>query len=298
MLDGNNLTNSTLEILSLLAVAFLLGYLLKLFMGNKWKALHEDLESENMQLTNDLAASNSKIKSLEDNANYLRTQVENAKRAASTGQKSAAKLGVVSGRSDNASSGTSKPSIAASSSGTATVARSTPAIRPVTKSSEAGTNGTASSLASKGSTSTQESVNAKTRSSKSSAPKKSSSASTKKTASSRSSSMTKAKSSESAAKKTSTSGAKKGGRKKKDDLTKIEGVGPKIQEIFNKAGIRSFEDLGGNTPTKLRKILQEAGPRYKMHDPKTWPRQAKYAASGNWKKLQDYQDSLKGGRTG
>jgi hypothetical protein len=33
-----------------------------------------------------------------------------------------------------------------------------------------------------------------------------------------------------------------------------------------------------------------------MHDPGTWARQSKIAATGNWDKLYKLQDELKGGR--
>jgi hypothetical protein len=33
-----------------------------------------------------------------------------------------------------------------------------------------------------------------------------------------------------------------------------------------------------------------------MHDPTTWPEQAKMAADGNWDELKTLQDNLKGGK--
>lgn len=83
---------------------------------------------------------------------------------------------------------------------------------------------------------------------------------------------------------------------KKDDLKKIEGVGPKIAQILQDNGILTFEDLGKAKVTSLRKFLAEAGPRYKMHQPGTWPKQAKLAAKGQWDKLAKLQDELKGGK--
>ena len=83
---------------------------------------------------------------------------------------------------------------------------------------------------------------------------------------------------------------------KKDDLKKIEGIGPKIAQILQGNGIATFEDLGKAKITSLRKFLAEAGPRYKMHEPRTWPKQAKLAAKGEWEKLAKLQDELKGGK--
>ena len=90
--------------------------------------------------------------------------------------------------------------------------------------------------------------------------------------------------------------AKKSTTAKKDDLKKIEGIGPKIAQILQDKGIKTFEDLGKAKVTALRKYLAEAGPRYKMHQPGTWPKQAKLAAKGDWDKLSKLQDELKGGK--
>ncbi|RMF04327.1 MAG: 50S ribosomal protein L17, partial [Bacteroidetes bacterium] len=83
---------------------------------------------------------------------------------------------------------------------------------------------------------------------------------------------------------------------KPDDLTKIEGVGPKIAEHLNKGGITTFADLSNASKTQLQSILDAAGPRYRMHDPSTWAQQAKLAAAGKWEELKKLQDELKGGR--
>jgi len=83
---------------------------------------------------------------------------------------------------------------------------------------------------------------------------------------------------------------------KKDDLKKIEGIGPKIAQILQGKGILTFADLGKAKVTTLKTYLAEAGPRYKMHQPGTWPKQAKLAAKGDWAKLTKLQDELKGGK--
>ena len=82
----------------------------------------------------------------------------------------------------------------------------------------------------------------------------------------------------------------------KDDLKKIEGVGPKIASLMNAAGIVTFADLGKAKQSTLKEILANAGKRFQMHDPKSWPKQAKMAASGKWDALKKLQDELKGGR--
>ena len=82
----------------------------------------------------------------------------------------------------------------------------------------------------------------------------------------------------------------------KDDLKKIEGIGPKIAEHLNNAGINTFQELADASLDQLKEILENAGPRYKMHDPGTWSEQAGIAASGDWDKLKELQDKLDGGK--
>ena len=85
---------------------------------------------------------------------------------------------------------------------------------------------------------------------------------------------------------------------KKDDLTKIEGIGKKIAEILTAAGIASFEILSKATAKKLRTVLDEAGKKFKTHDPTAWPKQAKLAAAGKWAELKKLQSQLKSGKEG
>lgn len=83
---------------------------------------------------------------------------------------------------------------------------------------------------------------------------------------------------------------------KKDDLKKIEGIGPKIASILTDNGIGTFAKLAGASVKTLEGILKEAGPRYAMHKPGSWPKQAKLAAAGDWDKLKTLQDKLDGGK--
>ncbi len=81
-----------------------------------------------------------------------------------------------------------------------------------------------------------------------------------------------------------------------DDLKKIEGVGPKIAEILNEGGIHSFAELAAAKPAAIKEMLDQAGNQYHMHDPGTWPKQAKLAAAGKWDELKKLQDELNGGK--
>jgi predicted flap endonuclease-1-like 5' DNA nuclease len=77
------------------------------------------------------------------------------------------------------------------------------------------------------------------------------------------------------------------------DLTVVEGIGPKIGEALQGAGIHTFADLAGTSNEDLAKILNDAG---LSADPTTWSKQAAMAAAGNMDDLKAYQDKLEGGR--
>ncbi len=83
---------------------------------------------------------------------------------------------------------------------------------------------------------------------------------------------------------------------KLDDLKVIEGIGPKIEQLLKDGGINTWGELASADVERLKEILNAAGPRYQIHDPSTWPAQAKFAAAGEWEELKEYQDMLTGGR--
>ncbi|MCC6282347.1 MAG: 50S ribosomal protein L27 [Saprospiraceae bacterium] len=83
---------------------------------------------------------------------------------------------------------------------------------------------------------------------------------------------------------------------KLDDLKIVEGVGPKIETLLKEGGINTWAELSEAPVDRLKEILDAAGPRYQIHDPSTWPAQAKFAAEGKWEELKEYQDMLMGGR--
>jgi NADH-quinone oxidoreductase subunit I len=83
---------------------------------------------------------------------------------------------------------------------------------------------------------------------------------------------------------------------KPDDLTKIEGVGPKIAELLQAADITTYAQLAAAGVDRLKKILADGGPNFQLADPTTWPEQAKLAAAGDWSALETLQDELAGGR--
>jgi len=74
-----------------------------------------------------------------------------------------------------------------------------------------------------------------------------------------------------------------------DDLTKVEGIGPKIAVLLADAGIHTFAELAASPPERLQSILSQAGPHYRMHDPRPWRGQASLAARGLWGELDELQ---------
>lgn len=81
-----------------------------------------------------------------------------------------------------------------------------------------------------------------------------------------------------------------------DNLTRIEGIGPKIEELLQAAGIKTFAALAGSSSDDVRKILADAGGRFAAHDPETWPKQSEMARDGKWNELEIWQDELDGGK--
>lgn len=95
---------------------------------------------------------------------------------------------------------------------------------------------------------------------------------------------------EKAPKKDTMSKAKKG-----DDLTKIEGVGPKAAEALSNGGMDSYTKLAEAEPEQIKELLTEASSRMAHLDPTSWPKQAKMAAEDKWDDLKKWQDNAKAG---
>jgi len=80
-----------------------------------------------------------------------------------------------------------------------------------------------------------------------------------------------------------------------DDLSKIEGIGPKAANALVEGGITSFADLAKSSIEEIQKILEEAEGRFGSLKPATWPKQAALAADGKWDELKVLQDNIDGG---
>ena len=80
-----------------------------------------------------------------------------------------------------------------------------------------------------------------------------------------------------------------------DDLTKIEGIGPKIAEALTNAGVASYAALADSNADQLKEIMTEASSTLASKNPGTWPKQAEMARDGKWDELKVWQDELDGG---
>jgi predicted flap endonuclease-1-like 5' DNA nuclease len=80
-----------------------------------------------------------------------------------------------------------------------------------------------------------------------------------------------------------------------DDLTRIEGIGPKMSAALIAAGIDSYAKLAATSVEELRSAIQSQGMRF-APSLTTWPEQAGYAAKADWEGLVAMQQNLKAGR--
>ena len=91
--------------------------------------------------------------------------------------------------------------------------------------------------------------------------------------------------------------AKKAGfaLKNANDLTVVEGIGPKINELFSNAGVKTFAQLSKQSLAQMRKVLDDGGSRFRIANPSTWAQQAALAAENKWDELKKLQNNLSGG---
>ena len=77
---------------------------------------------------------------------------------------------------------------------------------------------------------------------------------------------------------------------KEDDLTVVEGIGPKIKELFHNFDINTWAKLGAVSVEKCQEVLNSGGKRFEIHNPGSWPMQSSLAAQGKWEELKKWQD--------
>lgn len=78
-----------------------------------------------------------------------------------------------------------------------------------------------------------------------------------------------------------------------DDLTIVEGIGPKIAQLLHEKGIFTFGELAETSPEFLSELLRT---HHIPGSPVTWPEQARLAALGDWDGLKTLQQNLTAGR--
>ena len=82
-----------------------------------------------------------------------------------------------------------------------------------------------------------------------------------------------------------------------DDLSFLDGIGPKVSAVLRFAGITSFSRLASTNIDRIREILEAENPNLlRLTDPSTWPEQARMAADGDWEALSALQNDLKSAR--
>jgi predicted flap endonuclease-1-like 5' DNA nuclease len=74
-----------------------------------------------------------------------------------------------------------------------------------------------------------------------------------------------------------------------DDLKVIDGIGPNVELLCHAIGIRTWQELSTTEVSLLRTMLRDAGPRFRTHDPSTWPEQARLLAEGRWHEFADFE---------
>ena len=87
-----------------------------------------------------------------------------------------------------------------------------------------------------------------------------------------------------------------GKRIKENDLKLVEGIGPKIESLFHNFDIKTWQALSDVSVAKCQEVLDSGGDRFKVHDPASWPMQARMAYEGRWKDLARWQDEHNHGK--
>jgi large subunit ribosomal protein L17 len=81
-----------------------------------------------------------------------------------------------------------------------------------------------------------------------------------------------------------------------DDLTIIEGIGPKAAEVLVAAGITTFAELAATDADKVKEILTVSTARVGHLDPTTWAQQSQLAADGKMDELEELKAKLNNGK--
>lgn len=79
-----------------------------------------------------------------------------------------------------------------------------------------------------------------------------------------------------------------------EDLTKVEGVGPKTKSILVESGVDTFAKIASKTPDEIREVIKAGGGR-SVPSIDTWPEQAALLANGEVEAFEKLAAELDGG---
>ena len=81
----------------------------------------------------------------------------------------------------------------------------------------------------------------------------------------------------------------------KDDLTIIEGVGPKIAQVLSDNGITTFAQLAVTDAAAVSAMLKASGGRFGLANPASWGEQAALLRDGKMDEFKKLTDALVAG---
>ncbi|PHS71005.1 MAG: hypothetical protein COB23_01750 [Methylophaga sp.] len=81
-----------------------------------------------------------------------------------------------------------------------------------------------------------------------------------------------------------------------EDLKLVKGIDPKIEALLHAGGILTMAQLATVDTAVIQKILNSVGSKYARRDPQTWSIQADLIEDKKWIELEEYQDTLVGGK--
>lgn len=94
----------------------------------------------------------------------------------------------------------------------------------------------------------------------------------------------------------STGAAKQVSSAKENDLTEIEGIGPKSEQILKEAGVKTYSVLADMSSDQIKELLTNQDKRFSLYEVGTWPKQAQLAAAGDWERLDKLKAKIHSGR--
>ena len=75
-----------------------------------------------------------------------------------------------------------------------------------------------------------------------------------------------------------------------DDLTIIEGITIEVASLLKQKGINTWKELANTSADRCREIVDNSGRSNEVHQPATWPEQARLAYEGKWAELRRWQN--------